>query len=66
LAKRFVRIESGKKIAGVCTGLSAYLHIDVTWIRVAFVLLALAFGTAIVAYVVVWAVAPVAETQPQD
>jgi len=33
MAKRFVRIESGKKIAGVCTGLAEYLNTDVTWSR---------------------------------
>lgn len=66
MAKRFVRIESGKKIAGVCTGLAEYFNTDVTLIRVAFVVLGLAGGTAIVAYVIIWAVAPAVATRPQD
>jgi phage shock protein C len=56
--KRFHRVESGKKIAGVCLGLSEYFNIDVTLVRVLFVVLALAGGAAVLAYVILWLVAP--------
>ena len=59
--KRFHRIESGKKIAGVCLGLSEYFNIDVTLVRVLFIVLALAGGAAILAYIILWLVAPGAE-----
>lgn len=59
MAKRFTRIESGKKIAGVCTGLADYFNLDVTLVRVLFVVLVLAsVGSAALAYVILWAVAP--------
>ena len=50
---------AGKKIAGVCTGLSEYANIDVTLVRVIFVVLVLGFGTAILAYVILWIAAPI-------
>jgi phage shock protein PspC (stress-responsive transcriptional regulator) len=61
MARSFQRIESGKKIAGVCTGLADYFDIDVTLVRVLFIVLALASGGVVaVAYVILWLVAPVA------
>jgi len=38
--KRLYQISDGAMISGVCKGLAAYLHIDVTIVRVAFVVLA--------------------------
>jgi len=64
MAKRFYRARSGKKIAGVCAGLSDYFNLDVTLVRVLFVVLCLAGGAACVAYAVLWAVAPVAPESP--
>jgi phage shock protein PspC (stress-responsive transcriptional regulator) len=61
MAKRFERIEAGKKIGGVCTGLADYFNLDVTLVRVLFVVLVLAsVGSAALAYLILWAVAPVA------
>jgi len=56
--KRFFRDIDSKMIAGVCSGLSEYTGIDVTIIRVVFVVLAFAYGTAILAYIILWVVAP--------
>ena len=39
--RRLQRARTGKRIAGVCAGLSAYTGIDVTLIRVGFVIFAL-------------------------
>jgi len=39
--RRLERARTGKRIAGVCAGLSAYTGIDVTLIRVGFVIFAL-------------------------
>jgi len=61
MSKRFVRIDAGKKLGGVCTGLADYFNLDVTLVRVLFVALVLAsVGSAALAYVILWAVAPVA------
>jgi len=58
MPKRFRRVESGKKIAGVCTGLSEYFGIDVTLVRVAFIVLFAAGGAALLAYVILWIASP--------
>lgn len=59
MPKRYQRIEAGKKIAGVCTGLAEYVHLDVTLVRVIFIVLVLGFGSAILAYVILWIAAPI-------
>jgi len=56
--KRFFRDMDNKMLAGVCSGVSAYTGVDVTIIRVIFVLLVFAYGMAIFAYIILWIVAP--------
>lgn len=55
---RFQRVMGNRKIAGVCSGLAAYLGWDVTLIRVLFVVLVVASGISIVAYAALWIVMP--------
>ena len=43
--KKLYKIEEGKMVCGVCTGLAEYLRLDVNVVRVAVVVLAL-LGTA--------------------
>jgi len=45
-------------LGGVCIGLGKYLNIDVLWIRLFFVLLAVTSGFGILAYLVLWVVVP--------
>ena len=53
------RNEHDKMLGGVCSGLSAYLRIDTTIVRVIFALFTLgAFGTGLLIYVILWAVLP--------
>ncbi|HZL84437.1 MAG TPA: PspC domain-containing protein [Candidatus Krumholzibacteria bacterium] len=59
MERKFYRIDADKKIAGVCTGLAGYFSVDVTLIRVLFVIFGLGGGTAVILYLVLWAVAPV-------
>lgn len=60
--RKFFRDRDGKKIAGVCSGLALYLNIDVTIIRIVF-LVAFIFGSAgFWVYLVLWIVAPEART----
>ena len=56
--RRLVRIMKQKKIAGVCAGLAHYFNIDVTLVRVIWVLLVLCAGTGLLAYIVLWIVMP--------
>jgi phage shock protein PspC (stress-responsive transcriptional regulator) len=61
--KRLYRIYDGAMISGICTGLAAYLGIDVVLIRlVAIVLGCLSLGTAAIVYLVARFIIPVART----
>ena len=60
--RKFYRDAEGTRIAGVCSGLALYLNIDVSLVRIIF-LVALICGTAgFWIYVVLWIVAPEART----
>ena len=56
----FSRMREGRKIAGVCAGAARYLDIDVTLVRLVWILLTifLAILPGIAAYVVCWVVMP--------
>lgn len=61
--RRLYRILDGAMIAGVCNGLAAYSQIDVTLVRVGFVVAALLTkGVGIFAYIVMMFVIPEANT----
>src|SRR4029450_13033750 len=58
-AQRTVRRSRGDRvIAGVCGGLGRYLGIDPVVLRVAFIILSLANGVGLIAYVVAWVAIP--------
>jgi phage shock protein C len=60
MEKRLYRNEYDKTIAGVASGLADYLGIDVTIVRVLFVLTAVFLGgSGVIAYIILWIVAPV-------
>jgi phage shock protein PspC (stress-responsive transcriptional regulator) len=64
--KRLYRVRQGKMIEGVCTGLAAYFGIDVTIVRlIAVSMLVISGGGAAVAYLIMMAVIPYAETSEQ-
>jgi phage shock protein C len=52
------RSQSDRVLAGVCGGLGRYLGIDPVLLRIAFVVLALANGLGVIAYVVAWVAIP--------
>jgi phage shock protein PspC (stress-responsive transcriptional regulator) len=61
--KRLYQIREGAMLSGVCTGLAAYLNIDVTIVRIAFVLLTLlTTGIWILVYLGMMLVVPFANT----
>src|SRR5579863_2891876 len=55
--ERFYR-GKGRIIGGVCCGIAAGLHVDTLWVRIAFVVLALAQGIGLVLYAVLWVLMP--------
>jgi len=58
--KRLVRPRANRKIAGVCAGIAEYFDLDVTLVRVLWLVItifsAIVFGT--VGYIVAWIVMP--------
>lgn len=50
--RRLYRDVDNGKISGVCAGLSDYLDIDVTLIRVIWLILLFAAGTGLLAYII--------------
>jgi phage shock protein C len=58
-AERVLRRSSDDRlVAGVCGGLGRYLGVDPVLLRIAAVVLALANGLGVVAYVIAWIVIP--------
>lgn len=56
--QRLLRPRSGRKIAGVCLGFAEYFDLDVTLVRIVWVLCSV-FGLAgVVAYVAAWIIVP--------
>ena len=55
--QRLVRPRVGRKVAGVCLGFAEYFDIDVTLIRIAWVICLLG-GVGLLAYLVAWVVIP--------
>jgi phage shock protein PspC (stress-responsive transcriptional regulator) len=58
--RKLFRDPDHKVIAGVASGLAAYLGLPVLLVRITFLVLLFFFGTALVAYLLIWALAPVA------
>lgn len=58
--KRLMRSGRDKKIAGVCAGVAHYFDMDPTIVRVIWGVLAFGYGAGIVAYIILWIIAPVA------
>jgi phage shock protein C len=60
---RMMRSSADKKIGGVCSGLADYFDMDVTILRVIWVLAFFFAGTGGLLYVILWIVLPVAPPQ---
>ena len=57
--ERLARVREGKKIAGVCAGFARYIGVDVTLMRIVWLLAALTCGVGFIAYLVAWIAMPV-------
>ena len=61
--KRLFNIREGAMWAGVCNGIAAYLNVDVTWVRIAFVLITIfSWGGMFFVYIVLAFIVPTANT----
>jgi phage shock protein PspC (stress-responsive transcriptional regulator) len=65
--RRWYRIQEGQMWAGVCKGLAAYTGADVSWVRLAVVLLAIftAFFPCLIIYIALVFILPVAHTSEE-
>lgn len=64
--KKLYRNEDGALIAGICGGLADYFDVDVTLIRVIFVLLLIGGGSGFLIYLVLWLITPVKGEEETD
>ncbi len=60
--KRFFRNPDEKVIAGICSGIGAYFHLDPVWVRLLFIVFFAAGGSGILVYLVLWIVVPEAKS----
>ena len=60
--RKFYRDVDSKRIAGVCSGLALYLNIDVTLVRIIFLVALICGSAGLWIYIVLWIVAPEART----
>lgn len=56
--RKLYRSREDRSIAGVCSGIAAYFHADVSLVRLITLLLLLFGGVSIWAYVILWIVLP--------
>ncbi len=60
--RRLYKIYDGAMLSGVCTGLSAYLNLDVSFVRIGFVVLTIVWGMGVLVYLVLALILPEART----
>ena len=58
MKKQLMRSGRAKKIAGVCAGVAHYFDMDPTIVRVIWGVLAFGYGAGVVAYIILWIIAP--------
>ncbi len=56
--KRLVRPRQGRKIAGVCMGFAEYFDVDVTFVRVVWLIASFTTVIGMVSYPIAWIVIP--------
>jgi phage shock protein C len=56
--RKLMRPRNDRKIAGVCAGVAEFFDLDVTLVRVVWLLALILGGTGLLAYVVGWIVMP--------
>ncbi len=57
-ARRLVRPQEGRKIAGVCLGFAEFFGLDVALIRFVWLMCVIFAGSGLFAYIVAWIVIP--------
>jgi phage shock protein C len=60
--KKLLRPRDGIMIGGVCAAFARFFGVDVTLVRIGWVVLVLLLGTGILAYLICWVVIPQEDT----
>lgn len=63
--KKLYRVNEGKIFAGICTGIAEYANMDVTIVRVLWVVLSL-FGAGLILYIVLIFIIPMKPEIPNN
>jgi phage shock protein C len=58
-SRKLYRSRSDKMVTGVCSGLARYLNLDMTVVRLLFVLLFFLGGHGLLIYLILWILMPV-------
>lgn len=58
MENRLYRSRTDVILGGVCSGLGKYLHVDPTLVRLFFILITLAGGIGVLAYIIMWMIVP--------
>jgi phage shock protein C len=56
--KRLMRPRVGRKLAGVCAGFAEYFDIDVTLVRIVWLLASVLTGIGLLSYPIAWIIMP--------
>ena len=66
MKKRLCKSNTDKKICGVCGGIAEYLNTDPTLVRLAFLVISLAAGTSVLAYIAAALILPEASAVEEN
>ncbi len=58
MEKKLTRSLADAKLAGVCSGIAKYFNLDPTLVRIIWLVLVIACGIGILAYLICWFVMP--------
>ncbi|HRP02640.1 MAG TPA: PspC domain-containing protein [Candidatus Kapabacteria bacterium] len=58
MIKKLYRNKQNKMLAGVASGLADYFEVDPVIIRALFIIITLAYGIGVLAYIVLWVIVP--------
>jgi phage shock protein C len=56
--RRLIRPRADRKIAGVCAGVAEYFDLDVTLVRVVWLITAVMTGVGLLSYPIAWIIMP--------
>jgi phage shock protein C len=56
--RKLMRSRTNRKVAGVCAGFAEYFDLDVTMVRVVWLIVAFFGGGGLLAYLIAWIVMP--------